>query len=206
MKRILLLLALLTLAASLHAQTSATFWLSSQKNGADSPFPSQTRTLTSHFDDSNGFGASIARRFGSFSGELAVFRQSSSGSIRQIGSDERFSLGDLKITPITGMLRYHFRPAAAFDMHIGAGAAYVLAGDLDSADIRAEGLTPIEIGNELTTVVGAGITYDLGSRWGIALDARYLPLSLGGRPDPNEERIETSLDPLLVSAGLRFRF
>ena len=205
MKRFLLSLALLTFAASLHAQTSATFWLSSQQNGGDSPFPSQTPALTTHFNNGSGFGASIARRFGSFSGELAAFRQSSSGSIRQNGNDV-FSLGDMTITPITGMLRYHFRPAAALDVHVGAGAAYVLAGNVDSADIRADGLSAIDIDNELTSVVGAGITYDLGSRWGIALDARYLPLTLGGRPEADGERIETSLDPFLLSAGLRVRF
>ena len=40
----------------------------------------------------------------------------------------------------------------------------------------------------------------------LPLDARYLPLTLRGRPSEDDDEIEADLDPLVVSAGLRVRF
>jgi hypothetical protein len=55
---------------------------------------------------------------------------------------------------------------------------------------RAEGrLEPIAVESVTTGVFGGRITYDFSKRIGIAVDARYLPLN-----------------PLVLSAGLRFRF
>jgi outer membrane protein W len=163
--------------------------LSAQRNNGGGDFPHPTRDLSTEFDNGSGFGASVARQFGSFSGELAVFRLSSEGRIVEDGVNV-FDLGDVEITPVTAMLRYHFG-----HFYAGAGAAYVMASDVDGT----------EIDNETTGVFGAGITYDFSPRWGVALDARYMPLTLGGNPEP-DERIEASLDPLVVSAGIRARF
>lgn len=201
MKRILLLLLLaVTLTSAAHAQTSATLWLSSQRNGDGGSFPIEGRNLTTTFDNGSGFGASIDHRIGSFSGELAVFRLTSEGNIAENGTNV-FSLGDLELTPVTAMVRWHFG-----HFYAGAGAAFVTASDLDSDDIRDEGIGPVEIDRQTSAVIGAGLTYDFGQRLGVALDARYLPLSIGGRPSAGDDRIEAELDPLIISAGLRIRF
>jgi OmpW family len=186
MKRILLLLLL---TSSLHAQTSVTAWLSAQRNDGGGDFPHPTRDLTIDFENGSGFGASVAHQRGRFSGELALFRLSSEGRILEDGVNV-FDLGDLELTPVTAMLRYHLGR-----FYVGAGAAYVMVEDLDSTAIDSE----------TTGVFGAGFTYDFTPRWGVALDARYMPLTLGGEPEPGE-RIEASLDPLIVSAGVRVRF
>src|SRR5215213_194926 len=102
MKRLALLLLLL--AAPLQAQTTATFFLSSERNSDGGTFPSDEADLTTHFDSGSGFGVSVARRYGNLSGELAVFKLSSDASIRQDGTDV-FSLGDVDLTPVTAMLR-----------------------------------------------------------------------------------------------------
>jgi predicted porin len=186
MKRILLLLLL---TSSLHAQTSVTGWLSAQRNSGGGDFPHPTRDLTIDFENGSGFGASVAHQRGRWSGELAVFRLTSEGRILENGQNV-FDLGDVELTPVTAMLRYHFGR-----VYIGAGVAYVSADDIDTT----------EIDSETTGVIGAGFTYDFSPRWGVALDARYMPLTLGGNPEP-DQRIEASLDPLIVSAGLRVRF
>lgn len=201
MKRILLLLLLTT---ALHAQTTATIFLSRASTAGDSAFAPEPGAQT-HFDDGSGFGASLARSFGPLSAELALFRLSTPASIRANGTDV-FSLGDIDVTPITAMLRYHFLRGRAWDVYAGAGAAYVRTGDIESDDTRAEGLEPIQVDNVTTAVFGGGIAYDFGNRLGVTLDARYLPLTLRGRPEADEDEIEADLDPLVLSAGLRIRF
>jgi hypothetical protein len=191
MKR--LLLALL-LAVPLSAQTTATVFLTSQQNRGTGDFPFEGQNLTIEFDSGTGFGVGLSRRFGRFDGELALFRTSSSGSIRSNGT-RVFDLGDLELMPVTAMLRAHFGR-----VYIGGGAAYVMTNDLATENER------VAIDNEVTGVVGAGVTYDFSERWGVVLDVRYIPLSISGRPEPDEERIDAGVDPLLVSAGLRIRF
>jgi outer membrane protein W len=203
MKRLALLLLLLALP--LQAQTTATFFLSAERNSDGGTFPSDEAELTTHFDSGSGFGVSVARRFGNLSAELALFRLSSEGSIRE-GRTDVFSLGDVDLTPVTAMLRYHFGRGGAFDAYAGAGIAHVTIGDLESDDTRAEGLEPIAVESETTAVFGGGITYDFSKRIGIAVDARYLPLTLRGRPSPDDDAIEADLNPLVLSAGLRIRF
>ena len=203
MKRLALLLLLVTV--SVQAQTTATLFLSAARNSDGGAFPDDTPNLRTHFDSGSGYGASIARRFGNLSGELALFRLSSEGSIRQDGTAV-FSLGDIDITPVTAMLRYHLGRGGAFDAYAGAGIAHVTTADIESADTRAEGIDPIAVESETTGVFGAGITYDFTHRIGIAADARYLPLTLRGRPTADDDAIEAELSPLVLSAGLRIRF
>ena len=112
----------------------------------------------------------------------------------------------LLLTPVTAMLRYHFGRGGAFDAYAGAGVAHVTIGNIESDDTRAEGLEPIAVESETTAVFGGGITYDFSKHIGIAADARYLPLTLRGRPSADDDAIEADLNPLVLSAGLRIRF
>lgn len=193
MKRSLLLALLLSLPLSAQT-TTATIFATSQQNIGTGVFLFEEQSLTIDFDRGTGFGASLARNFGRWSGELAVFRTSSSGSLRS-GGTSVFDLGDLELTPITAMLRYDFRHG-----YIGGGAAYVMTGDLSTEDGR------VALDNSVEPVVGGGVTYDFSPRLGVVLDVRYIPMTISGRPAENEPRITADVDPLLVSAGLRIRF
>lgn len=198
-----LLLAFLA-TAPLHAQTAVTVWLSSQQNGGGERFPASRPDATIEFDDGSGYGVGVSRRFGArLSGELAVFRTSSAGGLHDDGA-QFVSLGDVELTPVTAMLRYHFRPGSVFDVYVGGGAAYVMTGDLDSADLRADGLAPLALDDETTFVAGGGVTWSFSDRWSASLDARYLPLTL--RASARGAAGEASIDPLILSAGLAIRF
>ncbi len=192
------------LAMPLHAQTAVTLWLSSQQNGGGGAFPSSGPDATIEFANGSGYGVSVSRMFGArLSGELALFRTSSDGTLRD--NDVAFvSLGDVELTPITAMLQVHFHPRAPLDVYVGAGGAYVMTGDLDSADLRDDGLAPVKLDEETTFVVGAGTTWSFSERLGASLDVRYLPLTLHAQA--GGASAEASLDPLIISAGLRFRF
>ena len=191
-------------AASLSAQsTSAILYLTGQVNDDGSTFTDDPG-VTAEFETGVGFGAAVSRMFGAnLSGELAIFRTTSSGNVREGGQDV-LDLGDLDLTPVTAMLRYHFRPQQRVDVYIGGGIAQVFADDLDSDDLRAEGLGPVEIEDKTTGVLGAGVTVNLSERWGLVFDARYLPLDLSA--SAGGENASAQLDPLLISAGVRIAF
>ena len=74
-----------------------------------------------------------------------------------------------------------------------------------TSDLETE-TARVSLGNETTFVSGAGVTWDFSQRWGVVADVRYVPLTIGARPEPDEDRIDASIDPILVSAGLRLRF
>lgn len=192
-------------AASLSAQTtSATLYLSGQFNAGSSRFLDDEPTLTSNFDTGSGYGLAVSTMFGErLSGELAVFRLSSSGEVRENGT-KVLDLGDLDLTPVTAMLRYHFRPRQRVDFYLGAGVARVLADDLDSPDLRLEGLAPLEVEDETTAAIGGGLIVALSPRWGIVIDARYLPFDVTGTAGGQSAKAQ--LDPLIVSAGVRIQF
>ncbi|HKR66008.1 MAG TPA: OmpW family outer membrane protein [Thermoanaerobaculia bacterium] len=184
----------LLLALPLSAQTTATVFVTSQQNTGSGVFPFGAQQLSIDFDSGAGFGASVSRGIGHWSGELAVFRTSSSGSLRSNGTSV-FDLGDLELTPITAMVRYDFRHG-----YVGAGAAYVMTSDLDTED------TTVSLDDSIEPVIGAGLTYDFSRRLGAVLDLRYIPMTISGQPDPADPRIAADINPLLVSAGLRIRF
>lgn len=202
--RFALLLTLLFLTAPLFAQsTSVTLFVTSSQNGGGDRFGDAGSNVTSEFENGSGFGASIDRSFGKhLSGELALFRISSEGSLRE--GPARLSLGDVDMMPVTAMLRVHLRRDSPLDIYAGAGAAYVTFDDLDSADLRAEGLAPVKLDSETGFVIGAGLTWSFAERWGATLDARYIPLTLHGSVAGESD--SAAIDPLLVSAGLRVRF
>jgi outer membrane protein W len=204
MKRWIILAILASFPGVLQAQTVVTGWLSSQHNSGGDPFTASDRTATVEFDTGSGYGVSISRTFAHrWAGELSVFRLSSEGQLRT-GNLTVVDLGDVELTPVMAMLQFHLRPDAPFDIYIGAGAAYVLTGDLDSDDLRADGLAPLELDDVTTAVVGAGLAWTFKGRWGLAVDARYLPLTLRGRAQG--QQADAGMDPLIVSAGLRVRF
>jgi outer membrane protein W len=207
MKTIAILLLLLSLLAFPAAaqSTGVTLWLTSQGNEDGGRFAAGD-TEQVRFDSGSGFGAGVSRMFArSISGELAIFRTSSSADVRE-GSEMLADLGDIELMPITAMVRYHFRPGKVVDVYAGAGAAYVSFDDLNSADLRAAGLAPVRIEDELTPAIGGGLLFSFGPRWGAAVDARYIPLEISARAAGDTDVLRTDLNPLLLSAGVRLRF
>lgn len=202
-----LLVLLVSLASPAFAQSNdVALWLTSQRNEKGGSL-TDSDTEEVRFDSGSGFGVSASHWFASerVSGELAVFRTNSSASIRE-GSTTLADLGDVELTPITAMMRVHLRRGIV-DVHGGIGVAHVLVADLDSADVRETGLGPVEMDDETTWTLGAGVTVGITSRLALAVDARFIPLDLTGRLQGGDgESVSSSLDPLLLSAGLRLRF
>jgi outer membrane protein W len=205
MKAILAVLIFIS-AFPVAAQTNDIgVWISTQMNDDGGRFAANV-AVESRFDDGSGYGLTIAHMFTpNLSGELGVFKTSSDARIIS-DSMPVANLGDVELTPITAMIRYHFLPGRRFDVYAAGGVAHVLVDDLDSADLRTMDLAPVSLDDKTTWTLGAGLTIGVSPRIAIGVDARYIPLELSGHAAGDSERVSSDLNPLLISAGLKFRF
>jgi outer membrane protein len=115
--------------------------------------------------------------------------------------------GGVDMIPITGIVRFHLLPNAVVDPYIGGGAAYVL---LEESDDGISGLDSLDFDDDVGFVVNAGVGIKLGSRFGLNVDAKYVPLEsnatavIVGGGGETEGKVDIS--PFIVSAGLSLRF
>jgi outer membrane protein len=136
--------------------------------------------------------------------EVGATALSQSGEISNDALDD-IEIGDLDIIPITATLQFHFLKESAFSPYIGGGVAYILADDLDSGDLIEVG--PIEIEDEFTWALQAGANINLSRSFAIGLDAKYISYTPGAAPEENrEDEIDLDLNPLIFSAGVKFRW
>lgn len=116
--------------------------------------------------------------------------------------------GNLQIMPVTAVLQFHFAPNGAIDPYIGAGAAYVIYDFSESQGVH--NLDQIDFDDDVGLAVNAGLGIRLGPRFGINLDAKYVPIESNGSAvvvGTNQQRSgQFDISPIILSAGLSLRF
>jgi hypothetical protein len=122
------------------------------------------------------------------------------------GGERLADLDTLAVGPFAVSGQYHFCRTCRVSPWVGGGAAWVVIGDLKSDDLRAAGIDHIDFGTRFAPLVSAGADVPLSQRFSVAVDARYMPLKVSGRVAGDPEETKVTVNPLLVSAGLRFRF
>ncbi len=119
----------------------------------------------------------------------------------------------IKMTPITGTLQLHWNPRSSVDFFIGGGGAYVMLKPDQSFNPGTTGLTSVRFRDEWGPLVNAGLGFGFSPNFGINFDAKYMWIRANARTTfteatvgnvGNSERI--GLNPLVLSAGLRFGF
>lgn len=157
------------------------------------------------FEEGEGFGISLNVSMNRWlSAEVAAFRVSSDTSLQF--EDLAFSMGSAGMSPLTAGVQFHPVGSSRFDPYLGAGAAYVVGGNLESEDLDNLGVGTIKLGNEFTYYANAGLGVRLFRGIGIALDARYIPYEPSGRSTVTDTEEDLDLTTILYSAGVRFRF
>jgi outer membrane protein len=119
-------------------------------------------------------------------------------------------IADFWIFPPALTLQYHFDNMGAFKPYVGAGVQYIAAFDEDTAD-NPIGSSGVEIDDAFGFTLQAGIDVSLGGGWYLNADVKKTwldtdavwkdPLGAGNRID-----VDVDIDPLIVSAGLGYRF
>ena len=118
---------------------------------------------------------------------------------------EPIDLGTLGLDIYSVSARYHFAPRARLSGYLGAGAAFVSIGNLD--DQFGDAIYA-ELGSDTTVLAEAGLRYRLLDRLYAEVGVMYLPI--GAEPEATRGGsalpAEVNVDPLIVSAGLAWRF
>jgi outer membrane protein W len=199
------LLCLLFLCMPLFAQdrnVQITVWASQVDMQGDSDFGDG---FVADFDDGNALGASANVALNRwFSVEGSVFGIRSDAALTF--EDASLDLGTLNLVPFTLGGQVHLLGNSRFDPYVGAGAAYVVADDLSSTDLDTVGLGRIELENELTYYVNAGIGVRIAGGFGIVLDGRQIQYEPSSRSTVTGVEQDMELSPRLLSLGLRLKF
>jgi outer membrane protein W len=158
------------------------------------------------FDDGKAFGASASFPINRwFAIEGAVFAIRSDMTLNF--EDAALDLGSVDLVPFTAGAQVHFLGSESrFDPYVGAGGAYVVADDLNSADLTTLGLGRIELDDEVTYYVNAGVGIRIAGGFGIAIDGRQIQYEPSSRSTVTGVEQDLDLSPRLLSVGLRLRF
>jgi outer membrane protein W len=191
------LLVTLVFALPLAAQTELGVHVAGAHAGSTD---AQGTTLA--FDRGRGFGASLEHASGEhLSYELAATSLRYDAALRLDNASA--NIGKLKLVPLTATARWHFAPRGeSVDPYVGAGAAYVKASDLSSANLDALGLDRIAVESGTCWLANAGVAFHLRS-YAVVVDGKYLdyqPSSVSAGT-----RVRLSLKPVVLSVGLRFK-
>ena len=200
----LLCLVLLVLCVPAFAQerdVEWTIWASQVDMEGDSDLGD----FTLEADDGNALGLSAnvgINRW--FSVEGSVFAMRSDAILGFEGAE--LDLGSVDLVPFTLGGQLHFLGDSRIDPYIGAGGAYIIADDLNSNDLDILGLGRIELDNELTYYLNAGVGVRIAGGFGVAIDARQFQYEPSSRSTATGVEQDLDLSPRLLSVGLRLRF
>lgn len=157
------------------------------------------------FDDGGALGASAnfaVNRFLSIEGSVFAIRSDAVLAFDGAALD----LGSVDLVPFTLGAQLHLLGDSRFDPYIGAGAAYVVADDLNSTDLDTLGLGRIELDNEVSYYVNAGLSVRIAGGFGLTIDARQIQYEPRSRSTATGVEQDLELSPRLLSIGLRLRF
>jgi outer membrane protein len=112
------------------------------------------------------------------------------------------NIGSVKALPPTLTVQYHFMPDATFRPYVGAGVNITLFSSVDllggGADIDSSSIGP-------ALQVGADVK--LAKQWYLNFDVKKVYMKTDVTNTANGSKITTlTIDPLLLSAGVGYRF
>jgi outer membrane protein W len=205
MKRIMLLVvALFAGSSSLSAQSAKSsdvaIWVTGSRFEDPSLFEDEDGFATFEFDETVGYGVSLNHFWtGAFSTELAYHTFGADLGVA-IDDGPRFNIGETEASSLSGVAQWHFRRATRFSPYVGVGAAYV-QGEFEPSEVLDESSS---FDAEVEGVINAGANIAITDSLALGLDVKHLSWAPKAANDEEAERLDIS--PLLVSAGLRYRF
>lgn len=209
MKKIVAVLLILAAAPLLAQDRDMTIaaWVSQVDMQGENEFPNGFGNFETEFDDGTAIGLSVNRFFTPMiSVEASVFSIRSEASLLIQNTDLPISLGKVNLTPITIGAQLHLAGRSRFDPYVGAGGAYVLAGDLHSPDLETGARGRLELDDKLTWYANAGIGVGIVRGLALVADGRYLAYETSSRSTVTGGEEDIDFTPLLLSLGLRFQF
>lgn len=171
-------------------------------------------------DDAWGLGISGEYQVSELLGvDLGIMRAVPDVNLRVEDAFLGVSIGasdGLTMTPLSLGLNFHVTPKQRFDLYIGPYLAYVLYSDLewrvtetivvDGVPIVFDETVRVSVDNDLAYGAVVGADVPLGPEgWYFSGAVKYMATELEVR-DPDGERENLTLDPFIVSIGVRYSF
>lgn len=154
-------------------------------------------TDTRH-DPETGFGLSFNHYWtDSISTEISTARFESGMEMDffSIEGEPQTARGTLETTVIAAVAQWHFRRGSTISPYVGVGGARI------SGDYENESGTepPLALEAAASFVLNAGLDVNLTERFALSADAKQIAWNIGAGRD-------IRVNPLLLSAGVRFRY
>ena len=173
----------------------------------NSPTPNQAFNVD--FNGKLGYGIGANIFFGnhvSAAFDAVQVRPDTNIRSRAVGGSGAFSNG-LRVTPLTGVLQWHFAPSGFIDPYIGAGAAYVL---FDKANVfgTPTNLSRIDFKNDVGLALNGGLSLRLTRMLALTADGKYVPLKSSAKAvfTNGTTTTKVKINPVIFSGGLTLRF
>lgn len=119
------------------------------------------------------------------------------------GSLNGADLGSFWTFPPIVTLQYHFDPVGGFKPYVGAGVQYIHYFDGGKSDL---GGAKILLDDSWGFALQAGVDVELGQGWYFNADIKKVWLDTGVSWKDTGAKAVVTVDPLIVSVGLGYRF
>jgi outer membrane protein W len=193
-------LLLLPLAAAAQQPSNEVGIFISTSQFENSEISDGVDSIEFNFEEDMGYGVLYNRYWtNSFSTEVAYQRL---GADLTVGfQDIVEDVGQLDLDILSATAQLHFLRGGVLSPYVGGGVAYV-SGEAGAIDEDELGSTDLE--KEIDFLVNAGLDFKVGRSLSIFLDGKYVMYEARGEGDSDADAVE--INPLIVSAGLKFRF
>ena len=111
-------------------------------------------------------------------------------------------LGSAYILPPTLTVQYHFTPDQKFSPYVGAGLNYSMFYGEDTA----AGFNDLDVDGGVGYALQAGFDYWIDDHWGANLDVKKIFLNVDAELNNGAVTADVDLDPVIVGAGVSYRF
>ncbi|MEA2490664.1 MAG: outer membrane protein [Acidobacteriota bacterium] len=195
------------MAAAQQPSNDVGVWVStSQFDKTSETDPDLGGEVSIEFDENIGYGVTFSHYWGN---ALAVeFGAQKLGgdlnlSVEGPGAEFTAKVGELDLQAYSATLQWHFARGSRVSPYIGGGAAFVTA-DFDAEPLEDEPAEQVDLDNETTWLANAGVNIALTPSLSLGIDGKYIAYEPKGEGDTDDDRLD--VNPLVLSAGLRFRF
>lgn len=112
-------------------------------------------------------------------------------------------VGQVRLLPPTVTLQWHFLPQGTFSPYVGAGVNYTWFFD---TSVPHTTVKSVSYDDGFGAALQIGADYHLTGRWYANFDVKQLFLNTTAKIDGGAVRANVDLNPLLVGAGIGYRF
>ena len=177
----------------------------------NSPAPNQAFNV--NFKGKLGYGIGANIFFGnhvSLAVDMVQVRPKATLRPRAVGGTSLTTTGT-RMTPLTGVLQWHFAPGGVIDPYVGAGVAYVL---FDKTNVfGSPTLSQINYKDDAGLALNAGVSFRISRMLALTADGKYVPLKAAANAVgvPGVQPIVAvvvngKINPVIFSGGLTLRF